>query len=143
MCALFCILGGVGLNNRLFRKKSAKSKAKKLEMVLRRLTRGTMTVEQTRQLQSVLGYRRQYQMQVCSSKQTFRSAVAPSQDVEEKKMVLTLLDGKETTLTCLPDMKPKSSMSAVNEYWQYEMKRNVPGIVETLIKEQSGDSTLF
>ena len=48
MCALFCILGGVGLNNRLFRKKSAKSKAKKLEMVLRRLTRGTMTVEQTR-----------------------------------------------------------------------------------------------
>ena len=92
MCALFCILGGVGLNNWLFRKKSAKSKAKKLEMVLRRLTRGTMTVEQTRQLQSVLGYRRQYQMQVCSSKQTFRSAVAPSQDVEEKKMVLTLLD---------------------------------------------------
>ena len=91
MCALFCILGGVGLNNRLFRKKSAKSKAKKLEMVLRRLTRGTMTAEQTRQLQSVLGYRRQYQMQVCSSKQTFRSAVAPSQDVEEKKMVLTLL----------------------------------------------------
>lgn len=101
MCALFCILGGVGLNNRLFRKKSAKSKAKKLEMVLRRLTRGTMTVEQTRQLQSVLGYRRQYQMQVCSSKQTFRSAVAPSQDVEEKKMVLTLLDGKETTENAL------------------------------------------
>ena len=101
MCTLFCFLGGVGLNNRLFRKKSAKSKAKKLEMVLRRLTRGTMTVEQTRQLQSVLGYRRQYQMQVCSSKQTFRSAVAPSQDVEEKKMVLTLLDGKETTENAL------------------------------------------
>lgn len=54
-----------------------------------------------------------------------------------------MLDGKETTLTCLPDMKPKSSMSAVNEYWQYEMKHNVPGIVETLIKKQSGDSTLF
>ena len=54
-----------------------------------------------------------------------------------------MLDGKETTLTCLPDMKPKSSMSAVNEYWQYEMKHNVPGIVETLIKEQAGDSTLF
>lgn len=93
-CALFLHFRRVGLNNRLFRKKSAKSKAKKLEMVLRRLTRGTMTVEQTRQLQSVLGYRRQYQMQVCSSKQTFRSAVAPSQDVEEKKMVLTLLDGQ-------------------------------------------------
>ena len=40
-------------------------------------------------------------MQVCSSKQTFRSAVAPSQDVEEKKMVLTLLDGKETTENAL------------------------------------------
>lgn len=54
-----------------------------------------------------------------------------------------MLDGKETTLTCLPDMKPKVSASAVNEYWQYELKHNVPGIVETLIKERSGDSTLF
>ena len=61
---------------------------------------------------------------------------------ESDKMTF-MLDGKETTFTCLPDMKPKSSMSAVNEYWQYEMKHNVPGIVETLIKEQSGDSTLF
>lgn len=45
-----------------------------------------------------------------------------------------MLDGKETTLTCIPDMKPKSSASAVDEYWQYELKHNVPGIVETLIK---------
>ena len=54
-----------------------------------------------------------------------------------------MLDGKETTLTCLPDMKPKVSASAVNEYWQYELKHNVPGIVETLIKGRSGGSALF
>ena len=54
-----------------------------------------------------------------------------------------MLDGKETTLTCLPDMKPKVSASAVKEYWKYELKHNVPGIVEMLIKERSGDSTLF
>lgn len=54
-----------------------------------------------------------------------------------------MFDGKETVLTCLPDMKPKSSASAVNECWQYQLKHNVPGIVDALAKERTGNLTLF
>ena len=95
MCALFCVLGGMELNNRAFRKKSTKSKAKKLEMVLRRLTCGAMTTEQTRRLQSVLSYRQQYRLRLCTSEWAFRNAVAPSRSSGEKKQVRPLLDEKE------------------------------------------------
>ena len=101
MCALFCVLGGMELNNRVFRKKSAKRKAKKLEMALHRLTYGAMTTEQTRKLQSVLGYRQQYRLRLCTSERAFRSAVAPSRNSGEKKQIRPLLDGKgnsESTL---------------------------------------------
>lgn len=94
MCALFCVLGGMELNNQTFQKKSTKSKTKKLEMVLRSLTCGTMTMEQTRRLQSALGYRRQYRLRLCTSKQAFKRAVAPSRTPGERKLVQTLLDGK-------------------------------------------------
>lgn len=91
MCALFCVLGGMYLNNRAFQKKSTRARAKKLDVVLRQLTDGALTEGQRQQLGRVLGEQHQYKLQLFTSWCDFNLAAAQAQ--AQDKMLMHILPG--------------------------------------------------
>lgn len=79
-CALFFAFPGVmDLKNGSFVKTDFKNRAKKLDIVLRRMTGDTMTKEQRQRLQYALDCRRQYRLRLCKTDCDFKQAVSPEQ----------------------------------------------------------------
>ena len=95
MCALFCVSGEVmDLKNRSFVKTSVKYRAKKLDVVLRRLSGDTMTEEQRQCLQYALGCRRQFRLRLCKTDCDFKRAVSPGQANKDCGKRVRMLLGK-------------------------------------------------
>lgn len=95
MCALFCVSGEVmDLNNRSFVKTSVKHRAKKLDVVLRRLTDDTLTKDQRLCLQHALDCRRQYRLRLCRTGCDFKKAVSPGQANKDCGKRVRMLLGK-------------------------------------------------
>ena len=67
------------MKNKSFVKTSVKYRAKKLDVVLRRLSGDTMTKEQRQCLQYALGCRRQYRLRLCKTDCDFKRAVSLGQ----------------------------------------------------------------
>lgn len=103
-CALFfAFLGEVmDLKNENFVDMDFKNRAKKLDVVLRRMTGDTMTQEQRQRLQYALGYRRQYRLRLCKSDCDFKQAVSPEQvSADSRKSVRMLLGENSGMLAAL------------------------------------------
>ena len=95
MCALFCVSGEVmDLKNKSFVKTSVKYRAKKLDVVLRRLSGDTMTEEQRQCLQYALGCRRQFRLRLCKTDCDFKRAVSPGQANKDCGKRVRMLLGK-------------------------------------------------
>ena len=67
------------MKNKSFVKTSVKYRAKKLDVVLRRLTGDTLTKDQRLCLQHALDCRRQYRLRLCRTGCDFKKAVSPGQ----------------------------------------------------------------
>ena len=95
-CALFfCVSGEVkDLKNVSFMKTDFKHRAKKLDVVLRRMTGDTMTKEQRQRLQYALDYRRQYRLRLCKTDCDFKRAVSPGQANKDCGKRVRMLLGK-------------------------------------------------
>ena len=95
-CArFFCVSGEVkDLKNVNFMKTDFKHRAKKLDVVLRRMTGDTMTKEQRQRLQYALDYRRQYRLRLCKTDCDFKRAVSPGQANEGGAKCVRMLLGE-------------------------------------------------
>ena len=99
MCALFLRFREVmDLKNRSFVKTSVKHRAKKLDVVLRRLTGDTLTKDQRLCLQHALDHRRQFRLQLCTTGCDFKNAVFPELTKECGERRVRMLLGKESGL---------------------------------------------
>ncbi|OUP59295.1 hypothetical protein B5E80_00945 [Flavonifractor sp. An135] len=82
------------LKNRSFVKTSVKHRAKKLDVVLRRLTGDTLTKDQRLCLQHALDCRRQYRLRLCRTGCDFKKAVSPGQANKDCGKRVRMLLGK-------------------------------------------------
>ena len=82
------------MKNKSFVKTSVKYRAKKLDVVLRRLSGDTMTKEQRQCLQYALGCRRQYRLRLCRTGCDFKKAVSPGQANKDCGKRVRMLLGK-------------------------------------------------
>ena len=82
------------LKNKSFVKTSVKYRAKKLDVVLRRLSGDTMTEEQRQCLQYALGCRRQFRLRLCKTGCDFKKAVSPGQANKDCGKRVRMLLGK-------------------------------------------------
>lgn len=91
----FCVSGEVmDLKNRSFVKTSVRHRAKKLDVVLRRLTGDTLTKDQRLCLQHALDCRRQYRLRLCRTSCDFKKAVSPGQANKDCGKRVRMLLGK-------------------------------------------------
>lgn len=51
-----------------------------------------------------------------------------------KNQLILSSHGRKTAITCLPDMKPKNSIDSDNEWWEYQLKHDVPYVIEHITK---------
>ena len=89
----------IDLKNQAFLKKSTMCRAKKLDVVLRRVMGDAITREQRLQLTRALEPWRQYRFQLYPSRHAFQSAVNSAQGLKAKNQVCILLgdrDGPKT-----------------------------------------------
>ena len=82
------------MNNRSFVKTCVKHRAKKLDVVLRRLTGDTLTKDQRLCLQHALDCRRQYRLRLCRTGCDFKKAVSPGQANKDCGKRVRMLLGK-------------------------------------------------
>ncbi|MCC2258485.1 hypothetical protein AAAT94_03520 [Intestinimonas aquisgranensis] len=82
------------MKNRSFVKTSVKHRAKKLDVVLRRLTGDTLTKDQRLCLQHALDCRRQYRLRLCRTGCDFKKAVSPGQANKDCGKRVRMLLGK-------------------------------------------------
>lgn len=82
------------LKNKSFVKTSVKHRAKKLDVVLRRLTGDTLTKDQRLCLQHALDCRRQYRLRLCRTGCDFKKAVSPGQANKDCGKRVRMLLGK-------------------------------------------------
>ena len=82
------------LKNKSFVKTSVKYRAKKLDVVLRRLTGDTLTKDQRLCLQHALDCRRQYRLRLCRTGCDFKKAVSPGQANKDCGKRVRMLLGK-------------------------------------------------
>ena len=82
------------LKNKSFVKTSVKYRAKKLDVVLRRLTGDTLTKDQRLCLQHALDCRRQYRLRLCRTGCDFKKAVSPGQANKDCGKRFRMLLGK-------------------------------------------------
>lgn len=82
------------MKNKSFVKTSVKYRAKKLDVVLRRLSGDTMTKEQRLCLQHALDCRRQYRLRLCRTGCDFKKAVSPGQANKDCGKRVRMLLGK-------------------------------------------------
>ena len=82
------------LKNRSFVKTSVRHRAKKLDVVLRRLTGDTLTKDQRLCLQHALDCRRQYRLRLCRTGCDFKKAVSPGQANKDCGKRVRMLLGK-------------------------------------------------
>ena len=82
------------LHNRSFVKTCVKHRAKKLDVVLRRLTGDTLTKDQRLCLQHALDCRRQYRLRLCRTGCDFKKAVSPGQANKDCGKRVRMLLGK-------------------------------------------------
>ena len=95
------------MKNTRFIKIDFKHRAKKLDVVLRRLTNDTMTEEQRQRLQYALDCRRQYRLRLCKTDCDFKQAVSSGQTNEgSKKRVRMLLGDNCGMMAALVSSRP-------------------------------------
>ena len=82
------------LKNRSFVKTRVNHRAKKLDVVLRRLTGDTLTKDQRLCLQHALDCRRQYRLRLCRTGCDFKKAVSPGQANKDCGKRVRMLLGK-------------------------------------------------
>nr|WP_325247172.1 hypothetical protein [uncultured Oscillibacter sp.] len=82
------------MKNKSFVKTSVKHRAKKLDVVLRRLTGDTLTKDQRLCLQHALDCRRQYRLRLCRTGCDFKKAVSPGQANKDCGKRVRMLLGK-------------------------------------------------
>ena len=82
------------MKNRSFVKTSVRHRAKKLDVVLRRLTGDTLTKDQRLCLQHALDCRRQYRLRLCRTGCDFKKAVSPGQANKDCGKRVRMLLGK-------------------------------------------------
>ena len=82
------------MKNKSFVKTSVKYRAKKLDVVLRRLTGDTLTKDQRLCLQHALDCRRQYRLRLCRTGCDFKKAVSPGQANKDCGKRVRMLLGK-------------------------------------------------
>ena len=82
------------MKNKSFVKTSVKYRAKKLDVVLRRLSGDTMTKEQRQCLQYALGCGRQYRLRLCKTDCDFKRAVSLGQASKDCGKRVRMLLGK-------------------------------------------------
>ena len=99
MCAFFAFQGVIDLKNQAFLKKSTMCRAKKLDVVLRRVTGDAITREQRLQLTRALEPWRQYRFQLYPSRHAFQFAVNSVQGLKGKNQVCILLGDRDSPKT--------------------------------------------
>ena len=82
------------MKNKSFVKTSVKYRAKKMDVVLRRLTGDTLTKDQRLCLQHALDCRRQYRLRLCRTGCDFKKAVSPGQANKDCGKRVRMLLGK-------------------------------------------------
>ena len=86
------------MKNKSFVKTSVKHRAKKLDVVLRRLTGDTLTKDQRLCLQHALDCRRQYRLRLCRTGCDFKKAVSPGQANKDCGKRVRMLLGKNCSM---------------------------------------------